>query len=108
MIKYCQSPADISCDSGSLNTKFRKGAQAKDEAGIKNDVEQISHPENPHGNSCIAGAPEYSINNKQEHYYYITPKHDASIMVSGFNNFRSGSHDPEKFPGKENPWYGNK
>jgi hypothetical protein len=77
------SAANRRGNRGACNAELRKGAQTKDEAGAKGNIDRICQPERPHGDGGISSPTKNRVDQKQESDGHAPAQHDPREAAQG-------------------------
>ena len=81
--------------------EFRKWAEAEDQTGIEDQVKDIRHPEQAHGDGSIAGAAEDGVVQKKQHNHTRAAKSDAGVIHAGGNDRWGSAHQSQQTRGQQ-------
>ncbi len=96
LVEHADAAANGGGHGGARNPELRKKCQAVNEAGVQRHVDQVRHPQRPHGDGGVARTAEYAIDQEQKHDAGIAAEDHGSIARADADHARRGMHETEQ------------
>jgi len=101
LVENADAAADKGGGGGAGDAEAWEGAQAEDEAGVENEIDDVGNPEQAHGDGGVAGTAEDGVVEKEHENGATATERDARVAGTGGHDLRRSAHDPQEVWGVE-------
>src|SRR5260370_11588749 len=96
LIENADAAADERGEGRAGDPEFGEWAQTKDEARIKDEIDDVGDPEQTHGDGGVTGAAEDRVVKKEKHDGAAAAEGDARVAGTDGEDLRGRAHQAKQ------------